>query len=73
MTLLENLISNGTEITFSVLFIAILIYVIRTNDEREKNYQTTIRENQQIISDTVKALNGYEDLKEEIAKISSRL
>lgn len=73
MTLLENLISNGTEITFSILFIAILIYVIKTNDEREKNYQNTIRENQQIISDTVKALNGYEDLKEEIAKISSRL
>ena len=73
MQIIENMIANGTEITFSLLFIAILIYVIRTNDEREKNYQTTIKENQQIISDTIKALNGYEDLKEEIAKISSRL
>lgn len=64
--IIENLLSNGTEITFSVLFIALFIWNIRTNDEREERYQDTI-------SKLTSALNGYEDLKEDVQYIRQKL
>lgn len=73
MELLEQLLTNGNEVTFSILFIVILGYVIKTNDKRELKYQETIDKNQQIISDTVKALNGFEDLKEDVQKIAEKV
>lgn len=73
MELIENFLANGTELTFSLLFIALLLYVIKKNDEREKQYQDTIDKNQAIIRDTVNALNGYEDLKEELQRINDKL
>ena len=66
MDILENFLSNGTEITFSVLFIALFIWNIRTNDERERRYQETI-------STLTSALNGYEDLKEDVQYIRQKL
>ena len=66
MDILENFLSNGTEITFSVLFIALFIWNIRTNDERERRYQETI-------SKLTSALNGYEDLKEDVQYIRQKL
>ena len=66
MDILENFLSNGTEITFSVLFIALFIWNIRTNDEREERYQETI-------SKLTSALNGYEDLKEDVQYIRQKL
>ena len=73
MELIENLLTNGTEITFSILFIGMLLYVIKKNDEREKQYQETIDKNQTIIRDTVNALNGYEDLKADLQRINDKL
>ena len=73
MELIENLLTNGTELTFSILFIAMLLYVIKKNDEREKQYQDTIDKNQTIIRDTVNALNGYEDLKADLQRINDKL
>lgn len=73
MELIEQLLSNGNELTFSVLFVAILGYVIKTNDKREIKYQETIDKNQQIISDTVAALNGFEDLKQDVQKIAEKV
>lgn len=73
MELMEQLLTNGNEITFSVLFIAILFYVIKTNDAREVKYQETIDKNQQIITDTVAALNGFEDLKQDVQKIAEKV
>lgn len=73
MELIENFIANGTDVTFSILFIALLLYVIRKNDDREKQYQETIDKNQTIIRDTVNALNGYEDLKEDLQRINDKL
>lgn len=73
MELIENLLTNGTELTFSILFIGMLLYVIKKNDEREKQYQETIDKNQTIIRDTVNALNGYEDLKEDLQRINDKL
>lgn len=66
MELIENFLVNGTEITFSVLFIAMLLYVIKTNDTREARYQETI-------STLTLALNGYDDLKEDVAYIRQKL
>ena len=73
MELIENLLINGTELTFSILFIAMLLYVIKKNDEREKQYQETIDKNQTIIRDSVNALNGYEDLKADLQRINDKL
>lgn len=73
MELIEQLLTNGNELTFSVLFIVILGYVIKTNDKRELKYQETIDKNQQIISDTVQALNGFEDLKQDVQKIAEKV
>ena len=66
MEILENFLSNGTEITFSVLFIVLFIWNIRTNDEREKRYQDTI-------TTLTSALNGYEDLKEDVQYIRNKI
>ena len=66
MELIENMLVNGTEITFSILFIAMLLYVIRTNDRREQRYQETI-------STLTLALNGYDDIKEDVAYIRQKL
>lgn len=73
MEIIDQLLTNGNELTFSVLFIVILGYVIKTNDKRELKYQETIDKNQQIISDTVKALNGFEDLKQDVQKIAEKV
>lgn len=73
MEIIENMLTNGTELTFSILFIAMLLYVIKKNDEREKQYQETIDKNQTIIRDTVNALNGYEDLKADLQRINDKL
>ena len=66
MEIIENLLTNGTEITFSILFMALFVWNIRTNDEREKRYQETI-------STLTSALNGYEDLKEDVQYIRKKL
>lgn len=66
MELIENFLVNGTELTFSVLFIAMLLYVIKTNDTREQRYQQTI--------DTLtSALNAYQDLKDDVTYIKNKL
>ena len=66
MELFENMLTNGTELTFSLLFIGLFIYMIRTNDGREQRYQETI-------STLTSALNGYEDLKEDVAYIRQKV
>ena len=66
MELIENLLVNGTELTFSVLFIGMLLYVMKNNDEREQRYQKTI--------DTLTlSLKGYEDLKEDVKYIRNKM
>ena len=66
MDILENFLSNGTEITFSILFVALFIWNIKTNDERENRYQETI-------SKLTSALNGYEELKEDVQYIRNKI
>lgn len=66
MELIVNMLENGTEITFSILFIAMLLYVIKTNDAREQRYQETI-------NTLTSALNGYQDLKEDVQYIRQKV
>lgn len=66
MEIIENMLANGTELTFSLLFIGLFIYMIRTNDVREQRYQETI-------STLTSALNGYEDLKEDVSYIREKV
>lgn len=66
MDYIEALLSDGTEISFAVLFIGLLIYNIKTNDSREKRYQETI-------ATLTSALNGFDDLKETINQIKEKV
>lgn len=62
MEIINAAMTNGEQVTFSVLFIGMLLYVIKTNDAREQNYRDTIKE-------LTTALNGFEDLKNAVADI----
>ena len=66
MEALEVLLTNGGEITFTALFVALLWYVMKTNDKREEQYRLTI-------NSLSKALAGYEDLKEQIKEIKQAI
>lgn len=66
MDLIENILVNGTELTFSILFVGLFLYMIKTNDKREQRYQETI-------STLTSALNGYEDLKEDVSYIRQKV
>ena len=66
MEIIEAALSNGEQLTFSVLFVGMLLYVIKTNDMREHNYRETIKE-------LTTALNGFEDLKQALNDIKSKV
>ena len=66
MEVIEAALTNGEQLTFSVLFIGMLLYVIKTNDSREENYRQTIKE-------LTQALNGFEDLKNTIDEIKRKI
>ena len=66
MEIIQSVMSNGEQITFSVLFVGMLLYVIKTNDAREQNYRDTIKE-------LTTALNGFEDLKTAIDDIKRKV
>ena len=66
MEIIQAAMSNGEQITFSVLFVGMLLYVIKTNDAREQNYRDTIKE-------LTTALNGFEDLKTAIDDIKHKV
>ena len=66
MEIIESAVMNGDQITFSILFIGMLLYVIKTNDKREENYRDTIKE-------LTTALNGFEDLKQSVTEIKNKM
>lgn len=61
----EQLFNNPEQITFSVLFVGLLVYVMKTNDDREKQYRETITR-------LTKALGTLEDVEEKIDSILQR-
>lgn len=66
MDTLEGILTNGTELTFAILFVALLMYVMKTNDKREEQYRNTI-------TNLSVALSKYEGLKESVDKIGEKL
>lgn len=58
--------NNPDNITFSILFVGLLVWVIKTNDIREKNYRSTIEK-------LTKALGNYEDVKASVDDIKEKL
>ena len=66
MDMIETMILNGTELTFSVLFVSLFVYMIKTNGEREQRYQETI-------NTLTMALNGYNDVKEDVEYIRQKI
>lgn len=55
----EELLVNPEQITFAVLFVGLLVYVMRTNDTREQQYRETI-------SRLTKALGTMENIEKKI-------
>ena len=66
MEIIEAALTNGEQLTVSVLFVGMLLYVIKTNDKREENYRDTIKE-------LTTALNGFEDLKTAVSEIKTKV
>lgn len=64
--MIENLLQNPEQITFAVLFVGLLVYVMRTNEVRENQYRETI--NRLTI-----ALGTLEDIEEKIDRLTGRL
>lgn len=62
----EQLFNNPEQITFAVLFVGLLVYVMKTNDTREKQYRDTINR-------LTKALGTVEDIEYKLDILNSRL
>lgn len=62
----EELLVNPEQITFAVLFVGLLIYVMKTNDTREKQYRDTIDR-------LTSALGTLEDIEEKIDRLNSKM
>jgi hypothetical protein len=64
---LETLLSEGGNITYGVLFVTLLLYVVRTNDAREQNYRDTIKDLSDALNNGLADIkNNVEDIKESI-------
>jgi len=71
---------NPTDLSYAGLFLALLIYVIRSNDKRELKYQETIdtdheviMNNQDTIHAMVTALNDNAQLKQDVKDIQAKM
>lgn len=42
MTVFDAMLANPQGITFTMLFIGLFVYVMKTNETRESHYRTTI-------------------------------
>lgn len=51
MDFFNNLLTNPESVTFTVLFIGLFVYVMRTNEQREKDYRDTIKVLTQSLND----------------------
>ena len=62
----EELLVNTEQITFAVLFVSLLVYVMKTNDTREQQYRSTIDR-------LTKALGTLEDIEEKLDRLSGKM
>lgn len=66
MELLEQLGTSGEQVTFALLFVALLLYVIKTNDGRERRYLDTIDK-------LTESLKDVQSIKDTVEKINEKL
>ena len=71
--MLEEIISSPEQITFPILFVAMLVYTMKTNDNREKRYQSTIEQNTEMVKNALRALRGYDEVKSDVKKILEKV
>ncbi|MBO0467940.1 hypothetical protein JZO73_10395 [Enterococcus plantarum] len=64
--ILEGMLTNPEQVTFAALFVGLLVWVMRQNNEREKRYQGTIDK----LTD---ALGDVESIKSTVDKIHEKL
>ncbi len=64
--LLESLLSNPEQISFAVLFVGLLVWVMKQNNTREERYQDTIDK-------LTNALGDVETIKSTVEKIHEKL
>ena len=64
--LLESLLSNPEQISFAVLFVGLLVWVMKQNNTREERYQDTIDK-------LTNALGEVETIKSTVEKIHEKL
>lgn len=55
------------------LFVFLLIYVLKTTQERENRLNATIDKNQSIIQDLAAKLNVIEDVKKDVQDIKNKI
>ena len=64
--LLESLLSNPEQISFAVLFVGLLVWVMKQKNTREERYQDTIDK-------LTNALGDVETIKSTVEKIHEKL
>ena len=64
--LLESLFSNPEQMSFAVLFVGLLVWVMKQNNTREERYQDTIDK-------LTNALGDVETIKSTVEKIHEKL
>ena len=64
--MLESLFSNPEQISFAVLFVVLLVWVMKQNNTREERYQNTIDK-------LTNALGDVEAIKSTVDKIHEKL
>ncbi|MBK4853432.1 hypothetical protein CUZ92_1092 [Enterococcus faecium] len=64
--MLESLLSNPEQISFAVLFVGLLVWVMKQNNTREERYQDTIDK-------LTNALGDVETIKSTVEKIHEKL
>lgn len=72
----EAILQNPEQITFTVLFVFLLIYVFKSNEKREEYMQKTNEGREQNYRDTIEkltyGLNGFQDLEKKIDDLHNR-
>ena len=61
MELIEAMLTNGQTISFGMLFVGLLVYVMKTNEAREENYRDTIKNMTEVLGVGIEQLKGMVD------------
>lgn len=82
--LMQSILTNPEQVTFTALFVGLLVWTMKTNQERETRYReredklqevNNEREEryQKMIDDLTTALKGYDDVRATVERIDSKL